>query len=99
MKKIFKRDNFLFGLALGAAAPWLLFGILYSLNRWISDIVHHEQAIIQTPTLQLIAIVVNVFMIRQYLSKWKFDKTGRGVLLFTFVYILAYFANEYLLKK
>ncbi|MGD0711213.1 MAG: hypothetical protein ABR968_08510 [Bacteroidales bacterium] len=99
MNKFFNRDNFIFGLILGAAAPWILFGVLYSLNRWISNMVHHEQAIIQTSTLQLIAIVVNVFMIRQYLGKLKYDKTGRGVLLCTFAYILAYFVNEYLIKK
>jgi hypothetical protein len=98
MKKLFKRDNLIFGLILGAVAPWILFGILYFLNIWISDLVHHNEPIIRTSTLQLIAIVVNVFMIRQYLSKLKYDKTGRGVLLFTFVYILAYFVNDYLIK-
>ena len=98
MKKLFKRDNLLFGIILGAIVPWILFGILYLLNIWISYSVHHDQPIIRTSTLQLIAIVVNVFMIRQYLSKLKFDKTGRGVLLCTFVYILAYFINDYLIK-
>jgi len=98
MKTFFKRDNLLFGLIIGATAPWVLFGLLFFLNRWISDLLHHAQPIIQTSTLQLIAIVVNVFMIRQYLSKLKYDKTGRGVLLCTFVYILAYFINDYLIK-
>ena len=98
MKKIFKRDNLLFGLLFGAVVPCILFGLLYALNRWVSNLFHHEQTIIQTSTLQLIAIVVNVLMIRQYLSKWKYDKTGKGVLLVTFVYIIAFFAKEYLLK-
>src|SRR5208337_4901419 len=99
MKEILKRDNFLFGFLLGAVTPWVFFGLLYSLNAWITNLVHHVQPIIQTSTLQLIAIVVNVFMIRQYLGKLKYDKTGRGVLLCTFAYILAYFVNEYLIKK
>jgi hypothetical protein len=98
MMKLLKRDNLLFGVIFSAVVPWIIFGLLYALNRWISDMAHHEQAIIQTSTLQLIAIVVNVLMIRQYLSKWKYDKTGKGVLLVTFVYIIAFFAKEYLLK-
>ena len=100
MKKILKQDNLILGIIIGAVAPWILFSILYFLNIFLSKLILHDSKILllQTATVQLIAIVVNVFMMRQYMVKLKFDKTGRGILLLTFVYILAYFINDYLIK-
>jgi membrane-associated phospholipid phosphatase len=98
MKKFFKRDNFIFGIIIGAIFPLILFAILYYLNELCGNIFLHIPFILQTSTIQLIAIVVNVFMMRHYLVKLKYDKTGRGVLLLTFVYIIAYFVNEFLIK-
>lgn len=97
MKKILKQDKFLLGIIIGAVTPWILFGILYYLNVFIGSF-HYDVAFLRVSTLQLIAIVVNVFFLRYYLATLKFDKTGRGVLLVTFVYILAYFVNDFLIK-
>ena len=97
MKKILKQDSFILGIILGAFAPLILFGILYYINLFIGKL-HYNVPFIQTSTLQLAAIIVNVLLMRQYLVKLKFDKTGRGFLLVTFVYILAYFVNDYLIK-
>ncbi len=83
---------------MGAVAPWILFVILYYLNILLGNLILHVPYLLRSTTLQLIAIVVNVFMMRQYMVKYKFDKTGRGILLLTFIYILAYFVNDYLIK-
>lgn len=99
MKNIFYRDSFLSGIILGTILPLILFGILYSLDILFSNIFSKYVLIITIPTLQLFAIVVNVFIMRHYLVKLKFDKTGRGLLIMTFVYILAYFVNEFLINK
>jgi hypothetical protein len=98
MKKIFKQDNLLLGVILGAVCPWILFAILYYLNILLGNLFLHVPFFLKTSTLQLIAIVVNVFIMRQYLVKLKYDKTGRGVLLLTFVYILAYFVKEFIVN-
>lgn len=41
--------------------------------------------------LQLISPVINLFFIRYYLVTKKYDETGRGLLLVTFVFIVAFF--------
>jgi len=97
MKKYLKQDNFLLGIIIAAVLPCLLFAILYFLNIFIAKF-HYGVAFLQVPTLQLLSIVVNVFLLRYYLAKLKYDKAGRGILLVTFVYILAYFVNDILIK-
>lgn len=97
MKKIFIRDNLLFGLILGAITPLILLGILTILNNFIGTF-HYHVNFIQQSTLYLLAIIANVLYIRYYMSKLKFDKTGRGVLLITFLYILAFAVNEFFIQ-
>ncbi len=41
--------------------------------------------------LQLISPVINLFFIRYYFVSKKYDDSGRGVLLVTFVYIISFF--------
>ena len=97
MKKILKQDSFILGIVFGIIAPLVLFTILYYINLFIGTF-YNNVRFVQTPTLQLAAIIVNVLLMRQYLVKLKYDKTGRGFLLVTFVLILAYFINDYLIK-
>jgi hypothetical protein len=97
MKKIFKQDNLLLGIILGAVTPWILYGIIYYIDMLVRKI-FHMYLLLSPSTMQLVSIVVNVFVMRYYLVKLKFDKTGKGVLLLTFIYILAYFAHEFLVK-
>jgi len=97
MKKFFKQDNLIFGIIIGAVLPWILYGIIICIDLFIRRIFH--MYVLLTPsTMQLVAIVVNVFTMRHYLVKLKYEKTGRGILLLTFVYIIAYFVKEYLIK-
>ena len=95
MKKIFNQDNFILGIAMGTIIPWVSFGIIYLINLFIRDVILNMPILITTSTLYLIAIVANVFVMRHYLVKLKYDKTGRGLLIMTFIYIIAYFAKEF----
>lgn len=97
MKKIFGQDNLIFGLLLAALCPLAVFGILYLVNYLIGTY-NYNVPYVRTSTLQLLSIIVNVVLLRYYLVKRKLDKTGRGILLVTFVYILAYFVHDYLIK-
>ena len=97
MKKFFNRDSFVFGLIVGAILPCILYGIIFSIDFFVRRI--FQMYVMITPsTMQLVSIVVNVLIMRQYLVKLKFEKTGNGVLLITFAYIIAYFAKEFLMK-
>ena len=83
---------------MGAISPWISLGILYLLNMLFRDIILKVPTLVQMSTLELIAIVVNVIMMRQYMVKLKYDKTGRGLLFVTFIYIIAYAVNEFVIK-
>jgi hypothetical protein len=47
--------------------------------------------LIKLPTLILISVFPNLFTLRYYLKNLKYDRTGRGILLVTFVYAILYF--------
>ena len=96
IKKILKQDSFILGLIIGIIAPWILFGILYYLSIFLGNLVLKVPYFISSSTMQLLAIVVNVFAIRYYMVRLKFEKTGKGFLVITFIYIIAFFAHEYL---
>jgi hypothetical protein len=98
MRKLFRQDKFILGIVIGVIAPWITLGILYSLNILFRDIILKVPNLIQLSTLELIAIVVNVIMMRQYMVKLKYDKTGRGLLFITFIYIIAYAVHEFVIK-
>jgi hypothetical protein len=97
MKNFFNKDNFIFGIAIGAIVPLIFFGIIYGIDYLLRQILDKD-LLISISTMQLVAIVGNVLLMRNYLVKKKYDKTGRGLLLMSFVYILAYFINDYLIK-
>lgn len=97
IKKIFKNDSFLLGLILGIAAPWALLGIIFGIDYLLRQLLKMP-ILISSSTMQLFAIVANVLLIRYYMVNLKYDKTGRGLLILTFIYIIAFFANEYILK-
>ena len=98
MKKIFNQDKFMLGIVMGAIVPWIVLGLLYLVNILLRDKIFNKPVLLPPSTLQLIAIFVNVVIMRQYLVKLKFDKTGRGLLFVTFIYIIAYAVNEFVLK-
>ena len=87
--KIFKKDSLLLGVILGIVFPAILFAILYALSRFFAPI--GKDYLVRLATLALISIFPNLFTLRYYLTKLKLDKTGRGILLATFVFAILYF--------
>jgi RsiW-degrading membrane proteinase PrsW (M82 family) len=80
----FRQDSFWMGLFLGSAIPALIFGFLQLIIYFLP----HEIRDANVFTLQrliLISIIPNVFLLRYYLLKLKYDLTGRGILAITFV--------------
>lgn len=83
----------LFGIILGLVLPlivWLL--IKFFINTIIPLMTGDAMPIVKASTLSLIAIFTNLFSMRYYLLRLKFDFTGRGILISTFVLGIVYFS-------
>jgi len=90
LKKIFYKDSLLLGIVLGIALPLVSFGILYAISTLFSPA--DKDYLIKLSTIILVSVGANLFPLRHYLTKLKFDKTGRGILLVTFILAIGYFA-------
>lgn len=85
-----KKDNIAFGVLIGLVLPILVYGLLW----FISLLVETEGAWsrpFQPENMMLLSVMLNLIPMRIYLVRYKFDKTGRGVLLITFLLVAAYF--------
>jgi len=96
MFKFLKKDSMLLGFVLGAIIPPVIFIILYFSNKYLS-VAFDKDHILEDNTVKLVSIVLNIFVLRYYLVKEKVEKTGRGVLLATFIYALVIF--YFIIKK
>lgn len=87
---MFNRNSLWFGVLIGILMPMGLYGLLYG-----TMIIYNQSAtdplVFDLSLLQLISPVINLFLIRYYFVNKKFDETGRGVLLVTLIYVIAYF--------
>lgn len=85
-----KRDNIVFGALVGLVLPVLIYGILWFISQLVKAEGIWAQPF-QPENMILLAVILNLIPMRIYLVKYKYDKTGRGVLLVTFVLVVAYF--------
>ena len=85
-----KKDHFIFGLLIGLSLPVLLFLVIWLLN-YILFLIGIAKLFLDRETHILISMFGNLLPIRYYFVNLTFDKTGRGVLLITFVTILLFF--------
>lgn len=89
--KLFVRDNMGFGILIGAILPSLFLVVLYLVDLLVYSI-FETNILAEQSYLYLLSIAVNLFAIKYYFVNLKHEKTGRGILLITFVFGLAYFA-------
>ncbi|MFO8053986.1 MAG: hypothetical protein R6U19_02340 [Bacteroidales bacterium] len=90
MREFLKKDTMLLGLISGALVPIVLFFVIYYLNTWLENSIEGHRNFLETNTIILISIVLNVFLLRNFLTSKTREKTGRGVLIVTFAYSIAY---------
>jgi hypothetical protein len=88
---MFNRNSLWSGMVIGIAMPLIIYGLMY-LVLYLYNYYFGGEALLNEAMLQIIAPVVNLFFIRYYFITKKYEDTGRGVLLVTFVYVIAYFA-------
>ncbi len=82
-----KKDNWTLGIALGFLLPLAVYAIVFfGMRKWGAIDDSMGEYFLNDATMQLIAIFANMFTFRYYMVNLKYDKTGRGILLTTFIY-------------
>ena len=97
MEKL-RRDSWMMGILLGILVPALTFGVLYGLVYVVLSAFGKPLDILNLDLIKkfiLLSIVPSVFVIRYYLLKLKFDLTGRGILLMTFLIAIGFAVLEF----
>lgn len=102
MEKL-RRDSYVVGGALGILIPAVLFGILFGIFAIVLHfnpqmLVNKPNLIkVLTPDFILLAMIPNVLLLRYYLLKLKFDKTGRGIIAASLLCAVAFLATQFLM--
>ena len=102
MEKL-RRDSYVVGGALGILIPAVLFGILFGIFAIVLHfnpqmLVNKPNLIkVLTPDFILLAMSPNVLLLRYYLLKLKFDKTGRGISAASLLCAVAFLAAQFLM--
>jgi hypothetical protein len=86
-----KKDNMALGILLGLVLPVMFYGLL-SLAAMLVEAGTAWSRPFETDRRMLLALVINIIPIRLYFVRYKFDKTGRGVLLVTFLLMVFCFS-------
>lgn len=85
-----KKDFFVLGLIIGVLLPAIMYVILY----YGGELLVNLNITRKTPDMDdimLISVFANLLPLRYYFVTLKYDQTGRGVLLITFVLGILYF--------
>ncbi|MBW7935625.1 MAG: hypothetical protein LC101_09825 [Flavobacteriales bacterium] len=96
MRNFWNRDHLGFGVLLGAFVPIVTYLILESIDRTVMQIWHLPFFLLDDTQFAL-AVAGNLFFFRQFMVKKHKDRTGRGILLSTFVYAFLYVLLFFLL--
>lgn len=86
-----RKDSIGMGVVIGFVVPAVLFGILFSIFAVLvkanPDMLVNNPSLQRTiiPKLILISLIPSLLILRHYLLKLKYDKTGRGIIISTFV--------------
>jgi len=92
IRRFFQQDNMLLGIGVGIVVPALVYGLFILIVNLFSGSAPNAAPLVKTSTIQLVAIFTNLFTLRYYLLRLKFDYTGRGILLVTMILAIIYFA-------
>ena len=87
---MFNRNSMWFGILIGILMPLIVFAVLFGLyslyNASAGSPLGFDQA-----NLQIISPIINLFFIRYYFVSKKYEDSGRGVLMVTFIFVIAFF--------
>ena len=89
-----RRDNIWMGILLGLIIPAVLFGLLIGIVC-IVEYYTGEIEVVTSQKILLLSVVPNLFLLRHYLLKLKYDLTGRGILTSTFLVAILFIILEF----
>jgi len=85
-----KKDNYILGAMLGLLIPGIIFGFILLIN-YIFIQTGLTSNYLDRKIHVLISLTGNLLPIRYYFVTLKYEKTGRGVLLITFILFMLFF--------
>jgi len=91
-EKIFKNDSYAFGTFLGLVSPIAFLFMLYYGFIFFGGLLNFRPFILEK--LYLLALIINLLYMRLYLVNFKLIKTGKSVVVVTFLYVILYFIFE-----
>ncbi len=103
IKDKLRSDSYALGVIMGLVIPLLIFGILFG---GLALIIHSRpDVLLRSPHLYktlvpkfiLLSILPSLFLLRYYLINLKFDKTGRGIVISTFIMGVAFIVTQFAL--
>ncbi len=86
----YKKDSHYFGGLIGLIFPILVYLLLILIAYVLKSIFDLDLSAYRDG-MRLASIAFNLLIMRYYFVKLKFELTGRGLLLVTFIYILVHF--------
>lgn len=90
-----RRDSLWMGVLIGILCPALIFGLI-ELIIFIIGKNLERMAVIEIQKILLLSVIPNLFILRHYLLKLKYDLTGRGILLATFLIAILFTILEFI---
>ncbi len=88
------KDNYWTGLLIGIAATVVFYGILYGVNLLVVQTLGRPM-VEKSHYLMLLSVIPNLLLLRYYLVRKKFIKTGLSILTLTLLFVLLYFINYF----
>ncbi|RLD85619.1 MAG: hypothetical protein DRJ09_12745 [Bacteroidetes bacterium] len=88
------KDNYWTGLLIGIAATVVFYGILYGVNLLVVQTLGRPM-VEKSHYLMLLSVIPNLLLLRYYLVRKKFTKTGLSILTLTLLFVLLYFINYF----
>ena len=88
---LLKKNSFILGGVLGAIAPAILYVGISALVDFFSEKYTNGIPLITEHNIILVSVFLNMLVFTTYIHKDPYDKTGRGVMLITFIYTGIYF--------
>lgn len=88
MKKIFTLNHIFIGIIIGV----VLAAVTFFIGQWVFGLLSSTPYWLSNPKVPyMIAFIPNLILFRVFMVNKKMDKTGKGILLVTFLGILAVF--------
>lgn len=89
-----RKDSVWMGILLGTVAPLLLFGLLRLILFFIEQKTG-KLGVVSIQKLLILSIIPNLFILRYYLLKLKYDLTGKGIVTVTFIIAVIFAILEF----